>query len=142
MNMKVTLIPKNSTPDMKRMAARVIDGNLIQATSPNGRRQDAIAIYNRMMGIKSTTHDYETIDTSEPPYEPPPPPVSEAGLYEKRQQQKQLGGMASILAEAVAVGVAKALAMQQQSPVTFTAPSTVETAAGESMKSPSKRPSL
>ena len=75
----------------------------------------------------------------------------EKGLYEKRQQAKQLGGMATILAEAVATGVAKALAVQsqqaemtgqRQTPESSPAPTLVESAVAGSTGTMKTRPRL
>lgn len=114
MNVKVTLVHEGATDYMKQSAARVIDGSLLKANSLEGRMQEAKAIYNRMMGIKSTPHPYQIVETEEPPYKAPAIPVSEAGKLQQEIEDKVLRRTADMLAEGIAVGVAKALAAKME----------------------------
>lgn len=112
-NVKVCLVHTDAPPSMKLACTRVIDGRLLHAESVEGRAQEAKAIYNRMMGVKSTPHPYEITETDEPAYTPEPIPVSSAGQYIQAQEDKSLTRMSAIIAEGIAKGVAEALAAQQ-----------------------------
>jgi hypothetical protein len=112
-NIKVTLIHPGAPDVMRRAAARVIDGKQLKAVSLDGRFAEAKAIYNRMLGIKSTTHEYDIAETDEPPYVAPDMPVSEAGKFQQAQEDRVLSRMANMLAAGIAEGVAKAMATVQ-----------------------------
>jgi hypothetical protein len=157
-NIKVTLIHTGAPDAMKRAAARVIDGSLLKAVSLDGRFAEAKAIYNRMLGIKSTTHEYDIAETDEPAYVAPEMPISEAGKFQQAQEDKVLGRMATMLAQGIADGVAKALAahgiVQPTGQVVSEKPKeptlvesvveqTLDSPAAGTMRSPrSKRPTL
>jgi hypothetical protein len=111
-NIKVTLVHTDAPADMKRRAARVIDGSLLKAASPEGRKSEAIALYNQMMGIVSTIHPYETVETDEPATPPLLVPESAVGKYQDAMEDKAMGKMANMLAAGIAKGVAEALAVQ------------------------------
>lgn len=108
-NIKVTLVHPGAPDSMKRAAARVIDGSQLRAVSLDGRFAEAKAIYNRMLGIKSTTHEYEISETDEPAWKEPDLPKSSAGAFQQAQEDKVLQRMAGMLAEGIAEGVSKAL---------------------------------
>ena len=143
---------------MKRAAARVIDGSLLKAVSLDGRFAEAKAIYNRMLGIKSTTHEYDIAETDEPAYVAPDMPISEAGKFQQAQEDKVLGRMATMLAQGIADGVAKALAAhgivqptgqvvsekpKEPTVVESVVEQTLDSPAAGTMRSPrSKRPTL
>ena len=112
-NIRVTLIHPGAPEAMRRAAARVIDGTKLRAVNLDGRFAEAKAIYNRMLGIKSTTHEYDIAETDEPPYVAPDMPISEAGKFQQAQEDKVLSRMASMLSAGIAEGVAKALAAVQ-----------------------------
>ncbi len=116
-NIKVVLIHPGAPEAMTRAATRVINGELLQASTLEGRRQEAKAIYNRMLGIKSTTHDYLVEETDEPAYVVPAIPVSEAGKYQQVQEDRVMQRMADMLAAGIAKGVAEALASRDAAPV-------------------------
>jgi hypothetical protein len=97
-NIRVVLVHKGDTSEMRRTATRVIDGRLLKAGSLDGRVQEAKAIYNKMLGIKSTVHEYEIVETDEPPYVPAPMPVSDAGAYQRRKEDEAIERVAEIIA--------------------------------------------
>lgn len=105
-NMKVVLAAPNATDEMRRIATRVIDGKLIKVVDPGGRTQEAIAIYRRMLGIKATVHEFEVVETDDPPYVPEALPVSELSKIQKRESDSFMEQFAGTIAEGVARGLA------------------------------------
>lgn len=107
-NIKVVLTHEDA-PELNKAMTRVIDGNLLKANSPEGRKQEARALYLKMMGIKSTNHPIDADETDEPAFVAPPVPVSDAARLERAKEERAMTGMAKALADGIAEGVAKAL---------------------------------
>jgi hypothetical protein len=108
-NIKVVLAPKGAAADLKESMARVIDGSLLKAVDPGGRAEEAKHLYRRMVGVKASQHDFETIETDEAPFVPEPMPVSELGVHQEREETAMLERMSKVLGAGIAEGIAQAL---------------------------------
>lgn len=108
-NVKVRLNHANAPEHLQVMMTRVIDGNLLQAQSVAGRAEEAKAIFNRMLGIVSTSNDYTIQETDEPPTQPMEMPRSTAAEYEKRRQLEKVTGMSAVIGASVAKAVQEVL---------------------------------
>lgn len=91
-------------------ATRVIDGDRLKAQDEHGKKMEAIAIYARMMGIRSTDKEYKVTTTDDPPTPTPEPVTSDAEKIAVSKEAEVYAMIGQAVASAVAKEVGKVMA--------------------------------
>jgi hypothetical protein len=104
-NIMVRLAQPGQTDRMRLAATRIIDGRAIEGTSLEGRKHEAISLYRRMMGIRSTEHSFDCEETDDEPTPVPAPVESTLRRHVETEEERRIVRLGT----AIGVGVANAL---------------------------------